>query len=114
MGLFWLKLFMLNCFFWKIVVCYKWTCLIFIAIIVCIAFLLFQLKLLEMLAPPTSKTLKGDISHLLVIDRSVDFAACLLSTLTYESLLDEVSAWAGSNQCSIAVINKAGQIDKQC
>ncbi len=50
----------------------------------------FQLEVLE--SPgPNYKSVKGEIAHLFILDRSLDYATCLLSPLTYESLLDEVN-----------------------
>ena len=49
-----------------------------------------QLEVFESCSGPSSKSLKGEIAHLFILDRSLDYATCLLSPLTYESLLDEV------------------------
>ena len=48
-----------------------------------------QLEVLESVGP-NYKSVKGEIANLFILDRSLDYATCLLSPLTYESLLDEV------------------------
>ncbi len=50
-----------------------------------------QLSLLESKLPPSSSASStSEIAHLLILDRDADFDPCLLSPITYESLLDEV------------------------
>jgi len=53
---------------------------------------IFQLEIFESVNP-NARPIKGEISSLLIVDRNVDYATCLLSPVTYESLLDEVERY---------------------
>ncbi len=68
--------------------------------------ILTQLKSLESIANQGTAG-KGEFSHLVLMDRDVDFISCLLSPVTYEALLDEVF---GINLGIIDFASATGQV----